>query len=75
VTINYGVFINTLVSFLIVAVVLFFLIRAFMHARNRLETRKEAAPITKECPHCLSQVPLKATKCAFCTSQLAAEVK
>ncbi len=75
VSINYGVFINTLVSFLIVAVVLFFLIRAFMHARSRLETKKEVAPGTKECPYCLSQVPVGAKKCAFCTSELAAEVK
>jgi len=74
VTINYGVFINTLVSFLIVAVVLFFLIRAFVHARSRLETKKEALT-TKECPYCLSQVPLKAKKCAFCTSELAAQTK
>jgi large conductance mechanosensitive channel len=72
VTINYGVFINTLVSFLIVAVVLFFLIRAFVHARSRLESKKEAVSTTKECPYCLSQVPLKAKKCAFCTSELAA---
>ena len=71
VTINYGVFINTMVSFLIVAVVLFFLIRAFVHARSRLEPKKVAAPTTKECPYCLSQVPLKATKCAYCTSELA----
>jgi large conductance mechanosensitive channel len=71
VTINYGVFINTLVSFIIIAVVLFFLIRAFVHARARLETKKEAAPATRACPYCLSQVPLKATKCAFCTSELA----
>jgi large conductance mechanosensitive channel len=73
VTINYGIFINTIVSFLIVAVVLFFLIRAFVHARTRLETKQEApaVPTTKECPYCLSQVPLKARKCAFCTSELA----
>jgi len=70
VTINYGLFINTIISFLIIAVVLFFLIRTFVHARSRLETKKEAAPNTKECPYCLSQVPLKATKCAFCTSEL-----
>ena len=70
VTINYGLFINTLVSFLIVAVVLFFLIRAFVHARSRLETKKEIAPTTRECPFCLSQVPLKAKKCAFCASEL-----
>jgi large conductance mechanosensitive channel len=73
VTINYGVFINTIVSFLIVAVVLFFLIRAFVHARSRLEVKKAApaVPTTKECPYCLSQVPLKATKCAYCTSEMA----
>jgi large conductance mechanosensitive channel len=73
VTINYGLFINTLVSFLIVAVVLFFLIRAFVHARNRLEIKKEAAPVvptTRECPYCLSQVPAGARKCAYCTSEL-----
>ncbi|OGN91874.1 MAG: mechanosensitive ion channel protein MscL [Chloroflexi bacterium RBG_13_50_10] len=72
VTINYGLFINTIVSFLIVAVVLFFLIRAFVHARTRLETRKAAplAPATKECPYCLSQVPAGARKCAYCTSEL-----
>ena len=75
VTINYGLFINTIVSFLIVAVGLFFLIRAFVHARTRLETKKAApvVPTTKECPYCLSQVPLKATKCAFCTSELATQ--
>jgi len=70
VTINYGLFINTIVSFLIVAVVLFFLIRAFVHARSRMESKKEMAT-TRECPYCLSQVPLKARKCAFCTSELA----
>ena len=75
VTINYGMFINTIVSFLIVAIVLFFLIRAFVHARNRLETKKgaaPAAPATKECPYCLSTVPVKARKCAYCTSELIA---
>jgi large conductance mechanosensitive channel len=70
VTVNYGLFINTIVSFLIVAVVLFFLIRAFVHARGRLETKKEVALTTKECPYCLSQVPVKARKCAYCTSEL-----
>jgi large conductance mechanosensitive channel len=70
VTINYGLFINTMVSFLIVAIVLFFLIRAFVHARSKLETKKGVALITKECPYCLSQVPVKARKCAYCTSEL-----
>ncbi|MBN2463749.1 MAG: large conductance mechanosensitive channel protein MscL [Dehalococcoidia bacterium] len=70
VTINYGLFINTIVSFVIIAIVLFFLIRAFVHARSRLEAKKEVAPAIKECPYCLSNVPIKARKCAYCTSEL-----
>src|SRR4030042_5668923 len=70
VTVNYGLFINTIVSFLIIAIVLFFLIRAFVHARTRLEVKKEVAPATKECPYCLSNVPVGARKCAYCTSAL-----
>ena len=68
-TINYGAFINTVIDFLIVAAVIFLIVRAV----QRLEslTGKEAPPpTTKECPHCLSTIPLKATKCAYCTSQL-----
>jgi large conductance mechanosensitive channel len=69
VTINYGVFINAVVSFLIVAFVIFLLIRTI----NRLRREEEAPPpepTTKECPYCLSTIPIKATRCAFCTSEL-----
>jgi large conductance mechanosensitive channel len=69
VTLNYGVFINTIINFLIVAFAVFLLIRNV----NRLKRKEEpapAAPTTKECPHCLSAVPIKAKRCAFCTSQL-----
>lgn len=69
VTINYGVFVNAVVSFLIVAVVMFLLIRSI----NRLKREKEAPPAeptTKECPYCLSTIPIKATRCAHCTSEL-----
>ena len=69
VTINYGVFINAVVSFLIVASVMFLLIRSI----NRLKREQEAppaAPTTKECPYCLSVIPIKATRCAQCTSEL-----
>ena len=69
VTINYGVFINAIISFLIVAFVMFLLIRSV----NRLKKEEEAPPAeptTKECPHCLSEIPIKATRCAFCTSEL-----
>lgn len=69
VVIAYGAFINTVISFLIVAWCVFLLVKGM----NRLQTKKEEAPAeptTKECPYCLSQVPIKAVKCAFCTSDL-----
>jgi large conductance mechanosensitive channel len=68
VTINYGVFINVVISFLIVALVIFFLIRMMNRLRREEEAPEE--PTTKECPYCLSTIPIKATRCAFCTSQL-----
>jgi large conductance mechanosensitive channel len=71
VTINYGVFINAVISFLIVAFVIFLLIRSI----NRLRREEEAPPpepTTKECPYCLSTIPIKATRCAHCTSELPA---
>lgn len=68
VTIRYGAFVNALVTFLIVALVMFFLIRGI----NRMRRKEEAAPepMTKECPYCLSTIPLGATRCPHCTSQL-----
>jgi large conductance mechanosensitive channel len=69
VTINYGAFINTIISFLIVAFAVFLLIRA-MNRLKRKEDLAPAAPTTRECPFCLSTVPIKATRCAFCTSEL-----
>ncbi len=71
VTINYGMFINHVISFIIVAFAVFMIIRAM----NRLQRKQEAAPAeptTKDCPYCLSAVPIKATKCAHCTSELKA---
>ena len=69
VTINYGVFINTIISFLIVAFAVFLLVRGI----NKLKRKEEAPPAeptTKECPHCLSTIPIKATRCAYCTSEI-----
>lgn len=68
VTINYGAFINTIVSFTIVAFAIFMVVRAM----NRLQEEEEAPaePTTKECPHCISTISIKATKCPNCTSQL-----
>lgn len=68
VTINYGVFINSVISFLVVALVVFFLMR--MMNRMRREEPVPSEPTTKECPFCLSTVPFKASRCAHCTSQL-----
>ena len=67
VTINYGVFINAIISFLIVAFAVFILIKQI----NRLKPKEEAAaPTTQDCPYCLSAVPIGASRCAFCTSEL-----
>jgi large conductance mechanosensitive channel len=68
VTINYGVFLNAVISFLVVALVVFLLIR--MINRMRREEEAPIEPTTKECPFCLSTIPIKAMRCAFCTSQL-----
>jgi large conductance mechanosensitive channel len=67
VTLNYGMFVNTIISFVIVAFAVFLLIKQI----NRLKREAPpAAPTTKECPYCLSVIPLKATKCAHCTADL-----
>lgn len=66
-TINYGLFFNTILDFVIVAVAIFLLIRQI----NRMKREPApAAPDTKECPFCLSMVPLKAVRCPHCTSEL-----
>lgn len=73
VTINYGVFINYVITFLIVAFVIFLLIRSINRMRRAAEKPKEAAAVTtRECPFCLSAVPIKATRCPHCTSELKA---
>ncbi len=69
VTINYGVFMNAVISFLIIALVIFFLVRTFNRLK-REEAAPPATPTTKECPYCLSTIPIKAVRCPYCTSQL-----
>jgi large conductance mechanosensitive channel len=68
-TLNVGVFINTVLNFIIVAFAIFILIRAI----NQMKRKEEEAPepTAKDCPHCLSSIPLEATRCAHCTSELA----
>jgi large conductance mechanosensitive channel len=69
-TINYGLFLNAVVDFILIAVVIYLIIRQI----NRLQRPKEKPaeePTTKECPFCLTPIPIKAIRCPNCTSQLA----
>jgi large conductance mechanosensitive channel len=67
-TINYGLFLNSIIDFVIVAFVIFLLVKQV----NRFKAKPAPAPApsTKECPFCLSNIPLKATKCAYCASDI-----
>jgi len=68
-TLNYGMFINTVIDFLIVAFIIFLLVRQV----NRWKAPEPApAPATKDCPYCFSAIPVKATRCPDCTSELRA---
>ena len=69
VTINYGLFINSVVSFVIVAFCVFLLVRT-MNRLKREEAAAPAEPTTRDCPFCLSAIPLKATRCPSCTSEV-----
>jgi large conductance mechanosensitive channel len=67
-TLNYGVFFNTLLDFLIVAFVIFMVVKQI----NRFKRKSEAAPTTKDCQFCASAIPVKAVRCPNCTSELKA---
>jgi len=69
VTVNYGLFINNIISFLIVAFAVFLLVKG-MNSAKKKEEEAPAEPTTKDCPHCLSSIPIKAKKCGNCTSDL-----
>jgi len=71
VTLNLGMFINTIISFLIIAFAVFLVIKGI----NRMKREQEAAPAepaTKECPFCFTTIPIQASRCPHCTSQLSA---
>jgi len=70
-TLNYGVFINTLINFIIVAFAVFLLVRQLNRMTAKLSPVKVEAPSTKECPYCVSTIALKATRCPHCTATLA----
>jgi large conductance mechanosensitive channel len=71
VTLNYGVFINTLISFIIIAFSVFLLVKAINTTKEKMKKEPPAAdPATKDCPRCLSTINIKATRCPNCTSDL-----
>lgn len=75
VTLNVGLFVNATISFLILAFAVFLLVKNLnklqeITSRKEAEALATAPPTTKECPHCLSVIPIKATRCAHCTSEL-----
>ncbi len=68
-TINYGMFLNTILDFVVVALVIFLLVRQI----NRMQKQEKtplAAPTTKKCPYCCTEIPIEATRCPHCTSEL-----
>ncbi|MFB6290618.1 MAG: large conductance mechanosensitive channel protein MscL [Candidatus Bipolaricaulia bacterium] len=78
VTLSYGVFLNKIISFLLVALAIFFLVQYINKLKGALEKPPEETeglepppvPTTKQCPHCLSTIPIKASRCPYCTSRL-----
>ncbi|MBO4294565.1 MAG: large-conductance mechanosensitive channel protein MscL [Alphaproteobacteria bacterium] len=79
VSIRYGAFINALISFIIVAFAVFLLIKAINTLQERMAAKEAAAeaaaPTTKTCPYCFSEISINATRCPHCTSELKAEKK
>ena len=69
VTINYGDFINKIITFIVIAVVMFFIIRSINRLQKRREKKKDIAP-KKDCPYCFTKIDIKATRCPNCTSDL-----
>jgi len=71
VTMNYGLFINAIISFLIVAIAMFFLIRSLNQlTANRQASETDPVPSTRDCPYCFNSIPIQATRCGHCTSKL-----
>ena len=68
-TVTYGVFINNVIDFLIIALVIFLLVKG-MNSLNRKPSPAPVVPTSKDCPHCFTAIPIKATRCPHCTSEL-----
>ena len=69
-SVNYGLFIQAIVDFLIVAFVIFLIVKAANSMKKPAPAAAPGAPTTKECPHCYSTINIKATRCPNCTSEL-----
>ena len=70
VTLNYGAFINTVISFIIVAFAIFMIVKSMNAAKRKEEEAPPAEPTTKNCPQCTSEIPIKATRCPMCTAEI-----
>jgi large conductance mechanosensitive channel len=68
-TLNYGVFLNNVINFVIVAAAIFLVIK-LANRLQRLKPAEKPAPTTRECPYCISNIPIKATRCPNCTSEI-----
>ena len=72
-TLNYGSFLSAIINFLLIALVIFCMVKALNSAKEKLARKPEetpAAPVEKECPYCMSMIPIRAKKCPNCTSLL-----
>ena len=70
-TLNYGTFLTYVINFILMAFVIFLMVKFMNRVRTTIEKEKEApAPDTKECPYCMSKIPVKAKRCPYCTSEL-----
>ncbi|MCK5759486.1 MAG: large conductance mechanosensitive channel protein MscL, partial [Clostridiales bacterium] len=69
-TLNYGLFINTIINFIIIAFSIFLVVKLIIKAKKKEEVAAAPAPSTKSCPHCKTEISIEATRCPNCTSQL-----
>ncbi|HGY56014.1 MAG TPA: large-conductance mechanosensitive channel protein MscL [Caldithrix abyssi] len=70
VLLKYGIFINTVIDFIIIAFAIFMVVKGMNKMKKKEEPAPPAEPTTKNCPYCLTEIPIKATRCPHCTSQL-----
>ena len=69
-TLNYGIFVNAVISFIITALAVYILVRVINRMRRRNDEEAAATPTTRACPYCMSEISRKARKCAYCTADV-----